>query len=91
MVVTEQHGNLVLERVADLPRADVQGIDEYIVRVEPAQLIWQSGGVVVSVSCNCAMVTLETVAGTFPTQTKPGFMDRIESGVGELAGTLTGN
>lgn len=91
VVVTEKHGSLIHERVADLPRADVQGIDAYIVRVDPAQLIWQTGGVVISVTCSCAMVTLETVAGTFPTHTEPGFVDRVQDGLGELAGTLTGN
>ncbi|WP_062208978.1 anti-sigma factor family protein [Demequina oxidasica] len=91
VVVTEQHGDLVHERVADLPRADVPGIDVYIVRLEPAQLVWQTGDVVVSVSCSCAMVTLETVAGTFPTNTEPGFLDRVHAGLGAFAGTLTGN
>lgn len=91
VVVTEQHGNLVPELLAELSRADIQGIDAYIVRIEPAQLVWQTGGVVVSVTCNCAMVTLETVAGNFPTNTEPGFMDRIHHGLGELAGTLTGD
>ncbi|WP_430867507.1 hypothetical protein [Demequina aurantiaca] len=91
VVVTEQHGNLVLERVAELPRADVHGIDAYIVRVDPAQLVWQTGDMVVSVTCNCAMVTLETVAGYFPTNTEPGVLDRIQDGLGEFAGTLTGN
>jgi len=91
VVVTEQHGKLALHLVADLPQADVQGIDAYIVRVEPAQIVWQSGDVVVSMACDCAMVTLETVAGTFPTTTESGFVDRIVTGLGELTGTLTGN
>lgn len=91
VVVTEQRGKLALHLVADLPRADVQGIDAYIVRVEPAQIVWQSGDVVVSMACDCAMVTLETVAGTFPMTTEPGFVDRIVTGLGELTGTFTGN
>ena len=91
VVVTEQHGDLAPQRVADLPRADVQGVDAYIVRLEPAQIVWQTGDIVVSMTCDCAMVTLETVAGTFPTNTEPGFFDRIANGLGELAGTLTGN
>jgi hypothetical protein len=91
VVVTEQHGDLMLERVADLPRAQVDGIDAYIVRVDPAQLVWQTGDLVISLTCECAMVTLETVAGNFPTNTEPGFFDRISNGLDELAGPLTGN
>lgn len=91
VVVTEQRGDLAPHRVADLPHADVQGVDAYIVRLDPTQIVWQTGDFVVALTCECALVTLETVAGTFPTNSEPGFFDRLGTGFGQLAGTLTGN
>lgn len=90
VIVTEQRGRLVDSLVEDLPRADVDGREVYIVSDDPAQVVWQSREVVVSALCECEMSTLETVAAAFPADHEPGFVDRVATGVGELADALTG-
>jgi hypothetical protein len=85
VVVTQEHAQLAAV-VADLPRADVEGIDVYVLSsVEPAQVVWQTGDVVVALGCECALSTLESVAAEFPTATHPSFVDRVGEGFEELA------
>jgi len=90
VIVTQQHGRLVQSLVEDLPRADVEGRNVYIVSEDPAQVVWQTREVVVSALCECDMATLEAVASAFPADKQPGFVDRVATGVGELADALTG-
>jgi anti-sigma factor RsiW len=91
VIITEQHGRLNDSLVADLPRADVDGLDVYVVSEDPAHVVWQTGEVVVSALCECEMTTLESVAAAFPDDEQPGFVDRVATGVGEFADALTGH
>lgn len=90
IVVTEQHGQLSDGLTKDMPTADVEGVTAYVVGVDPAQIVWQTGDVVISAMCECALMTLEDVAEAFPTDDNPGFVDRVSAGVGEFADILTG-
>jgi hypothetical protein len=88
VVVTQEHAQLASE-VNMLPRAGVEGIDVYVLSsAEPAQVVWQTGDVVIALGCECALSTLETVAEEFPTATDPGFVDRVGEGFQELADLL---
>jgi anti-sigma factor RsiW len=88
VVVTQEHAQLASE-VNTLPRAGVEGIDVYVLSsAEPAQVVWQTGDVVIALGCECALSTLESVAAEFPTATDPGFVDRVGEGFEELADLL---
>jgi anti-sigma factor RsiW len=88
VVVTQEHAQLASE-VNMLPRAGVEGIDVYVLSsAEPAQVVWQTGDVVIALGCECALSTLETVAEEFPTATDTGFVDRVGEGFQELADLL---
>ena len=88
VVVTQEHATLTVV-AGDLPRADVTGIDVYVVSSEaPSQVVWQTGDVVIALGCECALATLESVAGEFPTADGPGLVDRVGAGLDELADLL---
>lgn len=88
VVVTQEHGRLA-PGVEDMPRANVEGIDVYMVSsVEPAQLVWQTGDVVIALGCECDLSTLESAASEFPRVEGPGFMDRMSDGFEELVNLL---
>jgi len=88
VVVTQEHATLIAA-ANDLPRANVQGIDVYVVSSEaPSQVVWQTGDVVIALGCECALATLESVAGEFPTAEGPGLADRVGAGFNELADLL---
>jgi anti-sigma factor RsiW len=91
VVITEQHGQLVDARNSDLDHVEISGVTVFIVGENPAQVVWQAGEVVISASCDCAMGTLESVVGSFPSDGQPGFFDRVYAGFGEFAGVLTGD
>jgi anti-sigma factor RsiW len=85
VVVTQEHARLA-SVVNDLPHADVEGIDVFVLSsAEPAQVVWQTGDVVVALGCECALSTLESVAAEFPTAEHPSFVDRVGEGFQELA------
>lgn len=88
VVVTQEHARLA-PLADDLPRADVPGIEAFVISAaEPAQLVWQTGDVVIALGCECALATLELVAAEFPTAEQPGFVDRLGEGFQELADML---
>ncbi|WP_296664974.1 anti-sigma factor [Demequina sp.] len=91
VLVLEQQGRLNSAYVADAPLAEVEGIDAFVVSTSPASVVWQAGEIVVSLTCTCAVGTLEDVAAAFPQDGEPGFVDRIMSGMGVFADALTGN
>ena len=91
VLLTEQQGHLPEDYVADKPQVSVGGIDAYVIGSSPSQLVWQAGEVVVSLTCTCAVSTLEEVAGTFPTDGEPGFVDQVMTGFGVFADALSGN
>lgn len=90
IIVTEQHGRLSDSMLAGLPIADVDGIRAYVLDYDPAHVVWQTGEVVISVACDCGLDTVEAVAAAFPTDTEPGFVDRVTTGLHEFADVLTG-
>lgn len=88
VMVTQEHARLA-PLAEELPRANVDGIEAFVLSAaEPAQLVWQTGDVVIALGCDCALSTLEAVAAEFPTADGPGFVDRIGEGFQELADLL---
>lgn len=88
VVVTEEHGMLAPE-VAQLPRADVEGIDVFVVSsAEPTRVAWQTGDVVIALGCACDLSVLTSMAEEFPTADGAGFVDRVGDGLHELASIL---
>ena len=88
VVVTQEHATLIAA-ASELPRADVIGIDVYVVSsAAPAQVVWQTGDVVIALGCECALATLESVAAEFPTADAPSLVDRVGAGFDELADLL---
>ncbi len=89
IVITEQHGRLSSAFAERYPAIDLGHTHAYLVSENPAQLIWQTGDVVISATCSCALATLEAVAACFPAQADPGFVDRVSEGVREFASFTT--
>ena len=88
VVVTQEHGTLA-PSVHGMPRANVEGVDVYVVSsVEPAQVVWQTGDVVIALGCECDLSTLESAAGEFPKVEGPGIADRVSDGLEELVNLL---
>lgn len=88
LIVTEEHGRLT-SSVQELPRADVDSIDLFVVsEADPAQVVWQTGEVVIALGCNCELEVLERAAAEFPTADAPGLFDRIGDGFEELVDLL---
>lgn len=89
IVVTEQHGRLapaVAERYASV---DLGHATAYLVSERPRQLVWQTGDVVISVTCSCASATLVATASAFPAHGDPTLVDRVVDGLGEIADLVT--
>ena len=82
ITVVQQHGRLPESLTAQLPRADVAHSDVYVVESSTqTAVMWQTGDVVVALSCTCAVSTLEDVAEEFPRGDEPGFVERIADGM----------
>jgi anti-sigma factor RsiW len=88
--VVQQHGHLVSSRVEQMPHARVDAADVYVVESGTSStVVWQTGDVVVALSCECSLPTLEAVAAEFPAGTDPGFVDRVSEGFSTFADALT--
>lgn len=88
VTVVQEHGRLSPQFTERMPMADVKNAEVYVVESEPgysSTVVWQTGDVVVALSCECALTTLESVAGEFPSASDPGFADRIADGFSALA------
>ena len=85
--VMEAHGHLSPREIAYMPSADVKRADVYVVESDPysSTVVWQTGDVVVALSCECSLTTLESVAEEFPSASDPGFVDRVAEGFSALA------
>ncbi len=82
ITVMQQHGRLSPSVTAQMPLANVEHSDVYVVESGmTSALVWQTGDVVVALSCECALTTLESVAAEFPTGHEPGLLDRISAGM----------
>ncbi|MFW2513946.1 zf-HC2 domain-containing protein [Demequina sp. SO4-13] len=84
VVITEQHGRLSSAFAEQFDSLDLGHTMAYIVSDDPRQLVWQTGDVVISATCSCALSTLEAVAACFPAQGDPGFVDRVADGLREF-------
>jgi len=89
MIITERHGRLSSSIADYYASVDLGHTSAYLVSDQPRQLVWQTGDVVISVTCSCPLVTLEEVASTFPAHGDPTFIDRVLDGLGDIADTVT--
>ncbi|NYI42254.1 anti-sigma factor family protein [Demequina lutea] len=90
VTVVQQHGYLSQNATAQMPRADVKNAEVYVVENEgySPMVVWQTGDVVVAMSCECSLTTLESVAEEFPSASDPGFADRVAHGFSTLASAV---
>lgn len=90
VTVVQQHGRLDPHLVAQLPLANVKHADVYVVNSGySSTVVWQTGDVVVALSCECSLPTLESVAEEFPSGSDPGFVDRVANGFRSFADALS--
>ena len=90
VLIAEQRGRLAAAVTEEAPRIVVDGVDVYVVNAAPAQVLWQSGPIVVAAKCSCALQTVSIVVAAFPQSGDPGVVDQISAGFGVLGGALTG-
>ncbi len=89
ITVVQQHGRLNDDLVGQLAVTDVSGEELYVLNDGPtASVVWQTGDVVIALSCECALAQLTEVAGEFPSAEEPGFVERVSEGFEALADTL---
>lgn len=87
--IVQQHGHLT-SSVGQMPRADVDGASVYVVDSDYSPtLVWQTGDVVVALSCECSLDTLASAAAEFPAGTDPGFMERVAEGFESFADAVS--
>ncbi|WP_144018977.1 anti-sigma factor [Demequina sp. NBRC 110056] len=89
ILVTEQHGRLSPLFAEYYASVDLGHAAAYVIGEQPRQLVWQTGDVVISVTCTCTARTLEAVAQAFPAHGEPNFVDRVTDGLGEIADLVT--
>lgn len=88
--IVQQHGHLVSSLVERMPHANVDGAEVFVVESGTSStVVWQNGDVVVALSCECSLTTLESVAAEFPAGTDPGFVDRVSEGFRTFADALS--
>lgn len=90
VTVMQEHGYLSENATAQMPRADVKRAEVYVVENEgfSPTVVWQTGDVVVALSCECSLTTLESVAEEFPSASDPSFADRVVQGFSTLASAV---
>jgi anti-sigma factor RsiW len=90
VTVMQEHGYLSQSATARMPRAEVKRAEVYVVENEghSQMVVWQTGDVVVALSCECSLTTLESVAEEFPSASDPGFADRVVQGFSTLASAV---
>lgn len=90
VTVVQQHGRLNSRLVSEFPLANVEQADVYVVESGySSTVVWQTGDVVVALSCECSLPTLEAVAEEFPSGSEPGFVDRVSDGFQSFADALS--
>lgn len=88
--IVQQHGYLVSSVAQRMPLANVDGVEVYVVESGTSStVVWQTGDVVVALSCECSLPTLESVAAEFPAGTEPGFVERVSEGFRTFSDALT--
>jgi anti-sigma factor RsiW len=88
--VIEQKGTLPAGFGAGLPRGAAADREVYVVSEDPSQIVWDAGGVVVSLGCACSVAILESVASQFPDGHEPGILERLGDGLETAADAVTG-
>lgn len=91
VIIIEHHGQLADTLMSEVNRANVEGVVAYVLSEDPAQIVWQTGDVVIYATCECSVYTLESVAEAFPVDAHPGFVDRVSDGVSGFVDALLGN
>ncbi|WP_062461523.1 anti-sigma factor family protein [Demequina soli] len=91
VLVHEQQGRLARDLAARLPVITVGDLDAYVAATDPISLVWQAGDVVVLVSCDCSVQTLEDVAAAFPQDGEAGPVDQVMAGFAVFSDALTGH
>jgi len=89
MIITERHGRLSASISDYYVSVDLGHGQAYLVSDQPRQLVWQTGDVVISVTCSCPLTTLEAAASTFPAHDDPTFIDRVLDGLSDIADATT--
>ena len=89
IVVTEQHGRLSPVVTEYYAPVDLGHTDAYLVSDHPRQLVWQTGDVVISVTCTCAPAILEEAALAFPAHGDLTVIDRVLDGAREISDFVT--
>lgn len=89
ITVVQQHGRLNDGLVGQLPVEEVNGEDVYVLDEGPtSSVVWQTGDVVIALSCDCTLEELAAVAEEFPSAEEPGFVERVSDGFDALADAL---
>jgi hypothetical protein len=88
--VIEQRGTLPAGFGAGLPKGMATDREVYVVSENPSQIVWDAGGVVVSLGCTCAVDVLESVASEFPDGHEPGVLERLGDGLESVANAVAG-
>ncbi len=91
VTVVQEHGHLSSSATAQMSVAAVKNAEVFVVESIPgysSTVVWQTGDVVVALSCECSLTTLESVAEEFPSASDPGFADRVAQGFSTLAGAV---
>lgn len=89
IVITQQHGRLSPAIAEYYAAVDLGQATAYAVSERPRRLVWQTGDVVISVTCTCPQQTLESAASTFPAQGAPTIVDRVLGGLDEISDFVT--
>ncbi|WP_062203384.1 hypothetical protein [Demequina salsinemoris] len=90
VVVTEQRGRLGAG-FSELPTITTDSLTLYVVHGTTTTVVWENGDLVMTASCGgCDATTLVDVAGSFPVDEEPGLVDRISSGLVEIADAFIG-
>ncbi|GIG53561.1 hypothetical protein [Demequina activiva] len=89
IVITEQHGRLSPLVTEYYTPVDLGHTSAYLVSDHPRQLVWQTGDVVISVTCTCAPALLEEAALAFPAHGDLTVVDRVLDGLREISDAVT--
>ena len=88
--VMEQRGTLPTGFGAGLPTGAATDREVYVVSEDPSQIVWDAGGVVVSLDCTCSVAVLESVASAFPDGSERGILERLGDGLESFADAIGG-
>jgi len=91
VTVTEQHGRLPRGMGETFGPGSTGDLESFVVREEPAQIVFEAGGTVVSLGCDCALEVLEGIAEEFPDGEDPSVIERIGDGFDSVTSAIVGD